>query len=129
MHDPYAQESMAPLLWDMTQSSLKIFIFLKHFVHLFMFSSTSRIYPSLYASNFIVFFLWALFHSVYHHVHFLSSILFVFLGELSEPHYKSLHVLSLTYVLLLCNVFPPWTNLPQYFILFSMLSYLVLDHV
>ncbi len=63
------------------------------------------------------FFVWPLLHSGYHHVHFLSPFLFVFLGELSDPHYKSLYVLSSTYVLFLCRVFLLWNNLPHTFLL------------
>ena len=63
------------------------------------------------------FFVWPLLHSVYHHVHFLSPTFFVFLGELSDPHYKSLHVLLLTYVLFLCRDIPPWNNFPICFFL------------
>ena len=45
------------------------------------------------------FYLWLLLHSDYHHVRFLSPcFIFVFLGELSNPHYKSLHVLPFTYI-------------------------------
>ena len=53
----------------------------------------------------------------------------VFLGELSDPHYKSLHVLSLTCILFLCRVFAPWNNFPIQFYLFVILSCRVLDHV
>ena len=67
----------------------------------------------------LYFFVWLLLHSVYHHVHFLSPIFFVFLGKLSDPHHKSLHVLSLTYVIFLCWVFLSWNNFPISFFSYS----------
>ena len=75
------------------------------------------------------FFVKPLLYSRYHHVHVLSPISFVFLMELSDPYNKSLHVLSLIFVLFLCRVFPPWKNFSICFFLLSMISYFVFDHV
>ena len=91
-----------------------------HFLHLFIYSLTSHEYPGHPTSNFILFCVATTPQYIYHHVHFLSPIFFVFLGELSDPHCKSLHVLSLTYVLFLCRISPPWSNFPICFFLFSM---------
>ena len=68
------------------------------------------------------FFVWPQLHSVYHHVHFLSPIFFVFWGKLSDLHYKSLHILSLTYVLFLCKIFPFWNNFLICFLSVILLS-------
>ena len=94
-----------------------------YFLHPFIYSSTSWEYPGHHASNFILF--------VWRHptCTLFITIIFVFLGELSDHHCKPVHLLSLTYVLFHCRVSPPWNNFPIYFFLFSMLSNLVLGHV
>ena len=68
---------------------------------------------------------WLILHSVYHNVHFLSPIFFVFLGELSDPHYKSLHILSLTYVLFFVGSFRPGTISPYVFFLILDVTLLI----
>ena len=88
-----------------------------HFLHLFIYSLPSHEYPAHHTSNFILFVCSCYFTVDIIMYTFLSLIFFVFLGELSDPHYKLLHVLSLTYVLFLCRVFLPWNNFPIRFFL------------
>ena len=91
-----------------------------HFLHLFIYCMATMLLI-------LAIFVWPLQPSGYHHVQLLSRIFFMFLGELSDPHYKPPHVLSLTYVLFLCKILPPRNNLPMFF--FFLLPCLVLDHI
>ena len=90
-----------------------------HFLHLFRYSLTSCEYPGHHASNVILFCVAATPVNIIVYTFYYQFSL-VFLGKLSGHHYKSLHVLSLTYVLFLCWVFLPWSN-------FSIRFFLVLD--
>ena len=47
---------------------------------------------------------------------------FVFLGELSDPHYKSLHVLSLIYVIIFVGFFCSETISPYVFLILNVIQ-------